>query len=485
MTFLVTWLWQGLAIAWVTAIAVRTMPRLNAATRHAIWWLALAGVLAIPICHGLAAVIPEPSSAPGSAGAVDAARALILPAVPPAAVTGVAVVWAMTAVIGLLRMARGYSTLRRLKRTSLPFGASREACLPLWMAARENGHRAAELRTADAMAGACALGLGQPTILISRAVADALDAESLDEIVMHEQAHLDRYDDWSQLLLAAVSSLAGLHPAVRFLAQRVEIDREAACDDRVVSRTGAPRRYASSLLTVAALSNLQARRLQLAAGAPAATATASVLRARIRRLLDPSRDRSGRLARATSLATTIVLAFALVGSMQARPIVTFVESVVVIKPAAAMAPAIVQQRAQEPAFHTNVDAAADVSTQAPRRTLTAPRGPAESDLLPGGVFHGVANTNPDEPLTAHVEIRALPAEAHALALDMVVPSPQPTAASSAPAYVPAPWEALATSTTSAAGDLARSAAATGARAQSAGIAIGRFVRQVSKSASVF
>ena len=44
MTLIVTWLWQGLAIAWITAAAVRAMPRLNAATRHAVWWLALAAV---------------------------------------------------------------------------------------------------------------------------------------------------------------------------------------------------------------------------------------------------------------------------------------------------------------------------------------------------------------------------------------------------------------------------------------------------------
>src|SRR3970040_235218 len=104
------------------------------------------------------------------------------------------------------------------------------------------------------MTGACALGLGRPVVLVSRSVADAVNDESLDEIVMHEQAHLDRYDDWSQLLQAVVGSLAGLHPAVRFLARRMDVDREAACDDRVVSRTGATRRYASSLLAAAAAS---------------------------------------------------------------------------------------------------------------------------------------------------------------------------------------------------------------------------------------
>lgn len=51
MTLIVTWLWQGLAIACITVLALKATPRLNAATRHVIWWLALAAVLAIPVVH--------------------------------------------------------------------------------------------------------------------------------------------------------------------------------------------------------------------------------------------------------------------------------------------------------------------------------------------------------------------------------------------------------------------------------------------------
>jgi beta-lactamase regulating signal transducer with metallopeptidase domain len=481
MTVLVTWLWQGLAIASITAAAVWSMPRLNAATRHVIWWLALAAVLAIPLAHGLIAFIPDPPSAPESTNSLAAARGLILPAVPDGVLNAAVAFWALTAAGGVLRLVRGYRTLWRLKHASSPFDRSRETQLRLWSAARAGRHRVAELRTTDGVTGACALGLGRPTILLSRAVVDALDDQSLDEIVMHEQAHLDRYDDWSQLVLAALRSLAGLHPAVRFLARCVEVDLEAACDDRVVSQTGAPRRYASSLLTVAALSNPLSKRLELAAGVPAATATASTLRSRIGFLLDSPRDRSPRLARATSLATATALTFALIGSTQAHPLVTFVESVVVMNPAGTVVPAIVK-RAPVPALLANPDAAADATTPAPRRTPEAPTRPTGVDLLPEGELHRSANTSanqPDEPVT-RVDSRALEAEAHALALGMVVPPPQPTAVSS-----PAPWEALATSATSAAGDVARSAAATGARVQSGGMAISRFFTRVSKAASAF
>ena len=49
MTVLAAWVWQGIAVALATAIALGRMPRLNAITRHAVWWFALAAVLVLPL----------------------------------------------------------------------------------------------------------------------------------------------------------------------------------------------------------------------------------------------------------------------------------------------------------------------------------------------------------------------------------------------------------------------------------------------------
>lgn len=487
MTLIVTWLWQGLAIAWITAAAVRAMPRLNAATRHAVWWLALAAVLAIPVAHGLAAITTGTPSAPDLTPLnVDAAGALMLPAIPDGVVACAAAIWAMTAAVSVLRIARSCRALGRLKRASSPFDRSREARLPLWVAARDGGHRAAELRTSDGMTGACALGLGRPAILVSRAVAGALSDGSLDEIVMHEQAHLDRYDDWSQLLLAVVGSLAGLHPAVRFLARRLDVDREAACDDRVVSCTGAARRYASSLLAVAAASNPEAGGAEFAAGVPAATTTASALRVRVGRLLDPRRDRGARVASATSLVTVTALALAVGMSTQVAPVVIFLEAAAVNAPAAAVAPAIEVRRAPEPAPRTNVNAAAGVRQRPSRRTLTRVKRPTQSDP-PEAAVHPFAGTTLDALPAAALDSRTIvAADAVAPVLAVSLPSSQLAAIAPAPTHAAAPWEAVRASTTSAASGVARVAAATGARARRTGVSIGRFVTRASKaSANVF
>jgi len=476
MTLIVTWLWQGLAIAWITAGAVRAMPRLNAATRHAVWWLALAAVLAIPAAHGLATISTGTPSAPDLTVALDAAGVLMLPAIPDGVVACAVAIWAMTAAVGLLRIARSYRALRRLKRASSPFDRSREGRLPLWVAARDGGHRAAELRPSDWMTGACALGLGRPVILVSRSVAEAINDESLDAIVMHEQAHLDRYDDWSQLVLAVVGSLAGLHPAVRFLARRMDVDREAACDDRVVSRTGATRRYASSLLAAAAASSPKAGGVAFAAGVPTATTTASALRVRIGRLLDPRRDRGARLASATSLVSVTALALAVVMSTQLAPAVMFLEAVAIRVPAAA-APVIEVRRA--PAPRTMVNGTARGLKRLQRHTSTRVTRRVQS-VPPQAAVHTFPGTHEtlDIPPTVRLDSRVIAADVNAL--ELAVPLP-PVGIVSAAAHGAPPWDAISASTVSAAIGAERAAVATAAHARSAGVSIGRFFTRAGKA----
>src|SRR4029453_11915893 len=239
MTLLVTWLWQGLAIGLSTALALKTAPRLNAATRHVIWWLALAAVLAIPVVHFATLQAEAPSLPQAVKSASAGAVVLVLPALPGAVTTGLIAFWAFTLIFGLIRIARSCREVGRLKRTSLSFDVAREGVLRSGVSARDSSRRKRGLRMSEGRAGACALGLGgPPIILVSGSLVEALSDDELDEIVMHEQAHLERRDDWLRLLQAIASSIAGLHPAMRFIMRQIDADCEAACDDRVVARTG-------------------------------------------------------------------------------------------------------------------------------------------------------------------------------------------------------------------------------------------------------
>src|SRR5579859_2228725 len=49
LTAVLNTLWLALAVAAVMWLALRLMPRVNAATRHAVWWAALALVVLMPV----------------------------------------------------------------------------------------------------------------------------------------------------------------------------------------------------------------------------------------------------------------------------------------------------------------------------------------------------------------------------------------------------------------------------------------------------
>src|SRR4051794_11391794 len=323
MTIVLTWLWQGLAVAALTVLVLRAMPWLNAATRHVACWVGLAAVLGIPLVLVAAALR---DATPGLLLPVtqDSIQpAVVLPAAPDWVGVFCARAWILAVLLAAIRVAHGGQIVRRLRRRSTPFDSTREARLPVWSSAGSHPRRDAQLRLSDDLAGACALGFGRPVILVGRQLADALDDAALDQIVMHEQAHLERHDHLLQLVEAIVRAVVGWHPAVWWLSRRIDLDREAACDDRVVARTGAPRQYARALLDAAVAAN---RGPTAPAVVPGMSSRGSALRVRVAWLLDPRRARGGRPTPIAAMACVLPVVASL-ASPRLAPLVAFVDAV--------------------------------------------------------------------------------------------------------------------------------------------------------------
>ena len=70
-------------------------------------------------------------------------------------------------------------------------------------------------------------------------------------VLLHELAHIRRYDNLVNLLQRTVEGMLFFHPAVWILSHWVRLEREACCDSLVVAHTGQPRQYAQLLLTLA------------------------------------------------------------------------------------------------------------------------------------------------------------------------------------------------------------------------------------------
>ncbi len=97
------------------------------------------------------------------------------------------------------------------------------------------------------------IGVLRPTILLPLSVASGLNQEQLEAILVHELAHIRRYDYLVNLIQRLIEALLFFHPAVWLVSRRIRIERERCCDDQVLATGAEPLSYASSLLKAAEL----------------------------------------------------------------------------------------------------------------------------------------------------------------------------------------------------------------------------------------
>jgi beta-lactamase regulating signal transducer with metallopeptidase domain len=95
-----------------------------------------------------------------------------------------------------------------------------------------------------------AVGASRHAILIP-SVADTWTVDRRRAVILHELAHIARRDCLTQMLAAVVCALYWVHPGAWWVARRLRVERELACDDRVLRAGEQAREYAGHLLDLA------------------------------------------------------------------------------------------------------------------------------------------------------------------------------------------------------------------------------------------
>ena len=122
------------------------------------------------------------------------------------------------------------------------------------------------------------VGYVRPAILMPVGLLAGLPVGQIEAILLHELAHIRRYDYLVNLLQSAVEGFLFYHPAVWWISGLIRAERENCCDDLVVATHGDAHEYATALAT------LEQNRWSGREAAPAATG--GNLMQRIRRLLN-------------------------------------------------------------------------------------------------------------------------------------------------------------------------------------------------------
>jgi beta-lactamase regulating signal transducer with metallopeptidase domain len=293
---LVSAVWQGVLLAVCVGLCLRLLPGLSAAARSVVW---LATFVAALLLH-FTPLLPAASVTPRQAFHADPRWSLAL-----------AAVWVLLSGIRAAQLLVSALHLRRIARSSTPVATPQGFDLP----------RGARLCTSSEVDRPSVAGFFVPRILIPPSLLASLSDQDLEQVLLHETEHLRRGDDWTNLLQKVALVVFPLNPVLLWVERRLCLERELACDDRVLDATAARKAYARCLAGLAEHAAIR-RGLTLALGA---WERQSELARRIYRIL--SRPQPVLSRSRTAAATGALLATLFCGSValsHAPQLVSFV-----------------------------------------------------------------------------------------------------------------------------------------------------------------
>jgi beta-lactamase regulating signal transducer with metallopeptidase domain len=94
---------------------------------------------------------------------------------------------------------------------------------------------------------AMAIGYLRPMVLLPAAMITQTSPEILEAVIAHELAHMRRFDLWVILAQRIMETLLFYHPAVWWLSNRLQNEREFCCDELAVAATGDRLTYSLAL----------------------------------------------------------------------------------------------------------------------------------------------------------------------------------------------------------------------------------------------
>ncbi len=324
-------LWQGSIVASLVWLMLRLLARtrmsVNAATRYVIWWATLGVILLLPAAPPIvqafrarpqpaARTILKPAPSPSAAASTPEQTPAILVINDRPSATWplwILTVWAAIFLFRMTQIARSFFYLRGVKRRSST--AARE--LPVIA-------RPAKLLLSDDISSPMAVGFLPPAVILPTSLPDELESAELEHVLLHEAAHIARRDDWTNLAARVLGAALALHPVAVWTLRQIEREREMACDDWVVARTGAAKPYAASLARMFELRwsrRKEPPHLKLASGIFGGAGIGD----RVEALLKNGGEFSSRPSPARVIASAAILLLFLIGGSRAPRWIAFAQ----------------------------------------------------------------------------------------------------------------------------------------------------------------
>ena len=359
---------KGAILVIIAASAAYLLRKRSAASRHAVWTAAVIGHLAIPAfililpawkmpvlpaapwvpirtsasasptsvndqnavvtTPRLAAlatgarttpIVPGKEAASGQVSNPTASATSIANTVPTGAsvIPLLATIWFAGAIVVLLRLAIGTWKVGQLARDGARVEDGVWLSLAQRLANRVGVTRPLILLRGERLAVPVTWGIVYPAVLLPQD-SDGWTEERRRFVLVHEMAHVKRFDALTQLLAQLAVAVFWFDPLLWLAVHQMRVEREHACDDYVLRDGTAPSLYAGELLEMVRTIGTPSHDRAAPAFAALAMARRSEFEGRMLSILDPRLDRKT-LNRRGTLMTAVIVALLTLPLAALRP----------------------------------------------------------------------------------------------------------------------------------------------------------------------
>ncbi len=158
-------------------------------------------------------------------------------------------VWLLLFILKSMKMAGGLLYIQRIRNYRV-HEVSEDFKHKIEMFAGQIGiGQAVRLVQSELVKVPVAVGWLKPMILLPMGILLQLSPEQLESILWHELAHIRRRDYLVNILQGIVETVFFFNPGLLWLSSLIRAEREACCDDIVLSRTNRKANYLEALLS--------------------------------------------------------------------------------------------------------------------------------------------------------------------------------------------------------------------------------------------
>ena len=267
---LLSFVWQGLVVGALAAVALWLLRGSDARARHAVCALALLACVGIPLTHLL--YLLGADELPPSGFSVTGLNAWI---------PSLVLAWSAGVALMSLRLLLGLAWVARLRRQARDVPAIWQARLDA-LALRMGVRCPVPLKLHDALASPVTIGFLRPVVLLPVSLLSGMPVPLIEALLAHELAHVRRWDYLVNLLQSVAEALLFFHPVVWWLSARLRVERELVADALAAQSLQDPAQLAT------ALHQLSLQPATPGHGGLLLSARGGTLLVRIRRLMAPA-----------------------------------------------------------------------------------------------------------------------------------------------------------------------------------------------------